>query len=77
MAGEGLVRVCQVLNLSFRVTSDTSSLKRVGVLLLLVFFFSRCKSLSTFSEYLSSCQVRYEGRELARAVSEHHRSLES
>ena len=39
MAGEGLVRVCQVLNLSFRVTSDTSSLKRVGVLLLLGFFF--------------------------------------
>lgn len=38
MAGEGLVRVCQVLKLSFRVTSDTSSLKRVGVLLLLGFF---------------------------------------
>lgn len=80
VAGEGSAHACQVLKLPFRVTSVTSSLKRVGVLLLLgVFFFFSPTAipLSTFSEYLSSRQVRYEGRELAKAVSEHHISLES
>ena len=79
VAGEGSVHACQVLKLPFRVTSVTSSLKRVGVLLLwgVFFFFLPLQSLSTFSEYLSSRQVRYEGREPARAVPEHHISLES
>lgn len=66
MAGEGSAGV---LKLPFQVTSVTSSLKRGGVLLLLG-FFSCYTSLSTFSEYFSSCQVRYEGRELPRAASE-------
>ena len=73
VAGEGSAGVGQVLKLPFQVTSVTSSLKRVGVLLLLG-FFSCYKSLSTFSEYFSSCQVRYEGSELPRAVSEHQMS---